>query len=90
MDDTNPEKEESEYVNAIIDDVRWLGFDWGDRLYYASDYFNKIYTNWNTLEVTTTAPNGVTKGRKGKMMLYHSGAVELWVNLDGEFWWGKI
>lgn len=43
MDDTNPEKEESEYVNAIIDDVRWLGFDWGDRLYYASDYFNKIY-----------------------------------------------
>lgn len=43
MDDTNPEKEESEYVNAIIDDVRWLGFDWGDRLYYASDYFSKIY-----------------------------------------------
>jgi glutaminyl-tRNA synthetase len=43
MDDTNPEKEESEYVNAIIEDVRWLGFDWDDRLYYASDYFNKIY-----------------------------------------------
>jgi glutaminyl-tRNA synthetase len=43
MDDTNPEKEESEYVNAIIEDVRWLTFDWGDRLYYASDYFNKIY-----------------------------------------------
>ncbi|MCX5667934.1 MAG: glutamine--tRNA ligase, partial [Candidatus Omnitrophica bacterium] len=43
MDDTNPEKEEAEYVNAIIEDVRWLGFDWGDRLYYASDYFDKIY-----------------------------------------------
>ena len=43
MDDTNPEKEEEEYVNAIIEDVRWLTFDWGGRLYYASDYFNKIY-----------------------------------------------
>jgi glutaminyl-tRNA synthetase len=43
MDDTNPEKEEAEYVNAIIEDVRWLGFDWGDRLYYASDYFTNIY-----------------------------------------------
>jgi len=43
MDDTNPEKEEAEYVNAIIEDVRWLGFDWGERLYYASDYFEKIY-----------------------------------------------
>ncbi|MBN1527408.1 MAG: glutamine--tRNA ligase/YqeY domain fusion protein [Candidatus Omnitrophica bacterium] len=43
MDDTNPEKEEMEYVNAIIEDVRWLGFDWGGRLYYASDYFDKLY-----------------------------------------------
>lgn len=43
MDDTNPEKEEKEYVDAIIEDVRWLGFDWGDRLFYASDYFEKIY-----------------------------------------------
>jgi glutaminyl-tRNA synthetase len=43
LDDTNPEKEESEYVNSIIEDVRWLGFDWGDRLYYASDYFEKLY-----------------------------------------------
>lgn len=43
MDDTNPEKEESEYVNSIIEDVRWLGFDWGDRLFYASDYFEKLY-----------------------------------------------
>ena len=43
MDDTNPEKEESEYVNSIIEDVRWLGFDWADRLFYASDYFEKLY-----------------------------------------------
>ena len=43
MDDTNPEKEDVEYVDSIIEDVRWLGFDWGDRLFYASDYFEKIY-----------------------------------------------
>jgi glutaminyl-tRNA synthetase len=39
FDDTNPEKEESEYVESIKTDVRWLGFDWGDNLYFASDYF---------------------------------------------------
>lgn len=44
MDDTNPEKEEAEYVNSIIEDVKWLGFDWGNRLYYASDYFGKLYS----------------------------------------------
>ncbi|MEJ5285596.1 MAG: glutamine--tRNA ligase/YqeY domain fusion protein [Bacteroidota bacterium] len=43
FDDTNPTKEDEEYVNAIIEDVRWLGFDWGDRLFYASDYFDKLY-----------------------------------------------
>ncbi|OGC76037.1 MAG: glutamine--tRNA ligase [candidate division Zixibacteria bacterium RBG_16_50_21] len=43
FDDTNPTKEEEEYVQSIIEDVRWLGFDWGDRLYYASDYFDKLY-----------------------------------------------
>lgn len=43
MDDTNPEKEEAEYVNSIIEDVKWLGFDWGDRLFYASDYFERLY-----------------------------------------------
>lgn len=42
-DDTNPTKEEIEYVDAIEDDVRWLGFDWDDRLFYASDYFEKLY-----------------------------------------------
>ncbi len=43
FDDTNPSKEEVEYVESIEADVRWLGFDWGDRLYYASDYFDKLY-----------------------------------------------
>ncbi|MEE8373958.1 MAG: glutamine--tRNA ligase/YqeY domain fusion protein [Dehalococcoidia bacterium] len=43
FDDTNPTKEEEEYVRSIIDDVRWLGFDWGDRLFYASDYFDQMY-----------------------------------------------
>lgn len=43
FDDTNPEKEEEEYVNSIIEDVRWLGFDWGSRLYFASDYFEQMY-----------------------------------------------
>jgi glutaminyl-tRNA synthetase len=43
FDDTNPHKENQEFVNAIQDDVRWLGYDWQDRLYYASDYFEKLY-----------------------------------------------
>ncbi len=43
FDDTNPTKEDVEYVESIASDVRWLGFDWGDRLYYASDYFEQLY-----------------------------------------------
>ncbi|MCG2712944.1 MAG: glutamine--tRNA ligase/YqeY domain fusion protein [Candidatus Omnitrophica bacterium] len=43
FDDTNPTKEETEYVNSIIEDTRWLGWDWGGRLFYASDYFDKFY-----------------------------------------------
>ena len=43
MDDTNPAKEDSEYVDAIQEDIHWLGFDWGDRFYYGSDYFEKTY-----------------------------------------------
>jgi glutaminyl-tRNA synthetase len=43
FDDTNPTKEETEYVDSIMEDVRWLGFDWGGHLYYASDYFEKLY-----------------------------------------------
>lgn len=43
FDDTNPIKEEEEYVKSMIEDIHWLGFDWGDRLYYASDYFDQLY-----------------------------------------------
>jgi len=43
FDDTNPSKEETEYVDSIQEDVRWLGFDWGNRLFYASDYYEKLY-----------------------------------------------
>jgi glutaminyl-tRNA synthetase len=43
FDDTNPETEETEYVESIQNDIRWLGFEWEDRLYYASDYFDQLY-----------------------------------------------
>lgn len=43
FDDTNPVKEEAEYVASIMEDIRWLGFDWGEHLYYASDYFEQLY-----------------------------------------------
>ena len=43
FDDTNPSKEETEYVDSIMEDVRWLGFNWEDRLFYASDYFGRLY-----------------------------------------------
>ena len=43
FDDTNPSNEEVQYVDSIIDDIRWLGFDWGDKLFFASDYFDQLY-----------------------------------------------
>jgi len=43
MDDTNPTKEDEEFVDAIQEDIHWLGYDWGDRFYFASDYFDKMY-----------------------------------------------
>lgn len=43
LDDTDPQGESLEYVESIMDDIHWLGFDWGNRLYYASDYFEKLY-----------------------------------------------
>jgi len=43
FDDTNPSKEETEYVEAIMEDIHWLGYDWGDRLYFASQYFEQLY-----------------------------------------------
>jgi glutaminyl-tRNA synthetase len=49
FDDTNPTKESQEYVDSIIDTVRWLGFDWGEHLYYASDYFERLYAWAETL-----------------------------------------
>ncbi|MEM6735141.1 MAG: glutamine--tRNA ligase/YqeY domain fusion protein [Bacteroidota bacterium] len=49
FDDTNPEKEETEYVNSIKENVRWLGFDWKDREYYASDYFDQLFEYANKL-----------------------------------------
>jgi glutaminyl-tRNA synthetase len=48
FDDTNPTKEEQEYIDAIQEDVRWLGFDWGTHLYHASDYFQQLY-DWAVL-----------------------------------------
>ncbi|MEN6473290.1 MAG: glutamate--tRNA ligase family protein, partial [Syntrophaceae bacterium] len=44
FDDTNPSKEDQEYIDSIIEDVRWLGFDWEERCFYASDYFERLYT----------------------------------------------
>ncbi|HDR14361.1 MAG TPA: glutamine--tRNA ligase/YqeY domain fusion protein [Desulfobacteraceae bacterium] len=55
FDDTNPTKEEMEYVEAIIEDVRWLGFDWEDRLFYASDYFERLYEYAETLVINGKA-----------------------------------
>jgi glutaminyl-tRNA synthetase len=49
FDDTNPEAEDTEYVEAIRDDVRWLGFDWGSHEYFASDYFERLYECANSL-----------------------------------------
>ena len=49
FDDTNPTKEDDEYVKSIIQDVKWLGFDWEDRLYFASDYFEQMYSYAITL-----------------------------------------
>jgi glutaminyl-tRNA synthetase len=52
FDDTNPVKEETEYVEAIKEDIRWLGFDWDDREFYASDYFDQLY-EWAVLLIKT-------------------------------------
>lgn len=49
FDDTNPEKEDTEYVNSIKEDIKWLGFDWGDKEFYASDYFDQLYDFANQL-----------------------------------------
>jgi glutaminyl-tRNA synthetase len=69
MDDTNPEKEEQEYIDGIKNDVRWLGFQWGDHEYHASDYFDQLY-EWAVLLikggkafVCDLSPEDVTRTR---------------------------
>ena len=51
FDDTNPETEDTEYVESIQEDIRWLGFDWGEHLFFASDYFERIYDLIDLLEL---------------------------------------
>ena len=63
MDDTNPVKEEVEYIESIIRDVRWLGFDWDDRLFYASDYYERLY-NMPWAHQARQGLCGATRARK--------------------------
>jgi glutaminyl-tRNA synthetase len=65
MDDTNPAKEDTEYVDAIQEDIHWLGFDWGDRFFYASDYFDK-----------TTSTRGAHQKGPGLCVRADAGAVQ--------------
>ena len=59
FDDTNPEKEEQAYIDAIEADVRWLGFDWGDNLFHASDYFEQLYA-WAVHLIERAWPTSTT------------------------------
>ena len=91
FDDTNPIKEEAEYVEAIKEDVRWLGFDWEDREYYASDYFEQLY-EWavelikkGKAYVDSLSPEEIKEyrgafGKPGKESPYRNRSVE--ENLD--------
>jgi len=101
FDDTNPATEETEYVNAIKADIRWLGYDWEDREYYASDYFGQLYEYALDLvrkglayvDDSTAEEIAVQKGtpaEPGKESPYRSRSVEENVDLfvrmkDGEF-----
>jgi len=91
FDDTNPEKENEEYVQAIQEDIRWLGFDWDDRLYYASDYFERMYECAVTLiekglayvdsqRIEVIREKRGTVGEPGEESPYRERTVE--VNLD--------
>ena len=91
FDDTNPVKEETEYVESIKEDIRWLGYDWGDREYYASDYFGQLY-EWavqlikdDKAYVDSLSPEEVKEhrgafGQPGKRSPYRNRSVE--ENLD--------
>jgi len=105
FDDTNPTKEDVEYVEAIMRDIRWLGFDWGSHLYYASDYFEQLYAaaaeliHRETAYVCDLSPEEVREHRgtftePGRPSPYRDRSVE--ENLDlfarmraGEFAEGK-
>jgi len=68
FDDTNPEKEDTEYVESIKTDIRWLGFDWGENEFYASDYFHQLY-DWAVLLI-----------KKGKAYVCHQNAEQVSAN----------
>ena len=69
FDDTNPTKEETEYIDSMQEDLRWLGFDWGDQLYYSSDYFEQLYEyalrliNTGKAFVCDLSPEGIREYR---------------------------
>jgi len=78
FDDTNPTTEDDEYVKSIQADVRWLGFDWGDRLYFASDYFERLYEIARTLIQAGKAyvdSQTLDEIRAGRGDFYHPGRV---------------
>jgi glutaminyl-tRNA synthetase len=78
FDDTNPATEEDEYVRSIQDDIRWLGFDWGDRLYFASDYFEKLYAIAEQLVKEGKAyvdSQSLEEMREGRGSFYKAGSV---------------
>ncbi len=91
FDDTNPVKEEEQYVDAIMEDIRWLGFDWEERLFYASDYFEQLY-QWavqlikdGKAYVDSLSPEEIKEyrgafGKPGKNSPYRDRSVE--ENLD--------
>lgn len=91
FDDTNPEKEDVEYIDSIKEDIRWLGFDWGDHEYYASDYFDKLFAfaeqliNMGKAYVDSLSPDEIREYRgtltePGKESPYRNRTVE--ENLD--------
>src|SRR3990167_117371 len=76
FDDTNPTKEDTEFVESIIKDVRWLGFDWDDRLYHASDYFQPLYDYAVELIKKGKPLQGQTRPRKPRpLRAYEKGRI---------------
>ncbi len=101
FDDTNPSKEDIEYIESIIRDVRWLGFDWEDRLYYASDYFERMYQDAVSLiqegkaYVCDLSPDEIREYRgtftkPGKESPYRSRSIEENVTLFAQMREGKF